>query len=143
MAVIEFDQKIQLVLEIQHDDEKMCVPEIDFEDAINDAVETLHSKPNNVKYSESGFFGVRNLSQVTMKFGVQATKAALSQLVSPGSFISIERKRISQISDLPYHSNLMQYNFDEKWPVKHGWFLILPPTHPKAKKFFTDTKPTE
>ena len=92
--------------------------------------------------SESGFFGQKNLSQVTMKLGVQATKAALSQLVLPGSFISIERKRISQISDLRYHSNLMQYNFDEKWPVKHGWFLILPPTHPKAQIFFTNKQST-
>lgn len=50
MAVLEFGEKVELVLEIQHDDEKMCVPEIDFEDAINDAVETLHSKPNKVKY---------------------------------------------------------------------------------------------
>ena len=50
MAVIEFGQKIQLVLEIKHDDEKICVPEIDFQDAINDAVETLHLKPNKVNY---------------------------------------------------------------------------------------------
>ena len=47
---MEFGQKIQLVLEIHHDDEKICVPEIDFQDAINDAVETLHLKPNKVNY---------------------------------------------------------------------------------------------
>ena len=61
MAVVEFGQKVQLVLEIQHDDEKICVPEIDFEDAINDAVQTLHSKPNKVKYRKrvlkQEFFG--------------------------------------------------------------------------------------